>query len=405
MKKALNSLLGYIVIAIVLGILVGYVSPDWLSRIFSTFSSLFASFLTFIIPLIIIGLITPAIAEFGKGAGKWLGITALIAYSSTVLAGLYAIAAGYLTFPWLLGGDSTLEDVADPSASFEPFFTLEIPPVFSVMTALIVSFVVGLGIISVRATTISSAFVELRGIVNVVISRVIVPLLPPYIFCIFANMTSAGAIGKIIVQMLGIVILAFVLTVLMLIAQYTVAGLVAGRNPFSMLVKMLPAYATALGTSSSAATIPVTVRSAEAAGVSKPVAAFVIPLCATIHLAGSTVKIVLFGFAILWATGGDIQLSALIGFVLLLGIAMIAAPGVPGGAIVTASALLQEQLGFTEAQVGLMVATYVALDSFGTATNVTGDGAIATIVDKLSGGRLGAKNVDGEGIDAEPVPA
>lgn len=390
MKKALNSLLLYIAIAIVTGILVGLVSPDWLSRGFQTFSSLFSNFLGFIIPLIIIGLITPAIAEFGKGAGKWLAVTAGLAYTSTIIAGLYAIAAGYLTFPFLLGDNTTLSTVADPSTSFEPYFTVEVEPVFSVMTALIVSFVMGLGIVSVRAKTMTEAFVELRAIVNVVISHVIVPLLPLYIFTVFANMTAAGAIGKVIMQMLGIVVLAFVLTVLMLVLQYTAAGLFVRRNPLKMLGKMLPAYATALGTASSAATIPVTIKSAENAGISSAVANFVIPLCATIHIAGSAVKIVLFGFAIMWTTGADYSLWSLAGFVFLLGIAMIAAPGVPGGAIVTASALLQEHLAFDDAQVALMVAIYVAIDSFGTATNVTGDGAIAAIVDKLSGGKISA---------------
>lgn len=256
------------------------------------------------------------------------------------------------------------------------------------MTALITSFVFGLSAVAVKAKTITTSFIELRAIVNLVISKVIVPLLPPYIFCVFATMTAGGAVGEVILQMLAIVLLAFVLTVIMLLAQYIVAGAIAGKNPFRLLGKMLPAYATALGTSSSAATIPVTVRSAEAAGISKSVANFVIPLCATIHLSGSTVKIVITAFAIMWATSADISLAALIGFVFLLGIAMVAAPGVPGGAIVTASALLIEQLGFTEAQVALMVAVYIAIDSFGTATNVTGNGAIAAIIDKFSGGKI-----------------
>lgn len=390
MLKALNSLLGKIVIAIILGILVGLISPEWFSRTTATFSGLFATFLGFIIPLIIIGLITPAIAEFGKGAGKWLGVTALIAYGSTILAGLYTIGAGYLTFPFLLGGGDALADAKEPATAFEPFFAVELAPIFGVMTALITAFVIGLGIVSVNADTISKCFMELRDIVNVCISKIIVPLLPIYIFCIFENLTAKEEVFAIVTKMLGVVVLAFVLTAIMLVAQYTVAGAFTGRNPFKMLGKMLPAYGTALGTSSSAATIPITIRSAENAGVSSPVANFVIPLTATIHLAGSTVKIVLFAFAIMWSTGADYSFLQLLAFVFLLGIAMIAAPGVPGGAIVTASALLQEQLMFSEAQVGLMVALYIALDSFGTATNVTGDGAIAAIVDKLSGGKLGA---------------
>ncbi|MDU1123517.1 MAG: cation:dicarboxylase symporter family transporter, partial [Dermabacter sp.] len=269
-----------------------------------------------------------------------------------------------------------------------PYFEVAMDPIFGVMTALITSFVIGLGIVAVRATTIHEGFLELRKIVNTTISKIIVPLLPLYIFAIFENMTAKKEVFDIIMKMLPIVVLAFVLTAIMLVLQFTAAGVAKHRNPFVMLGKMLPAYATALGTSSSAATIPVTTRCAEDAGVSKPVANFVIPLCATIHLSGSTVKITLFAFAILWTTHGDYSFASLLGFVAMLGVSMIAAPGVPGGAIVTASALLAEQLGFSEAQVGLMVALYVALDSFGTATNITGDGAIAAIVDRLSGGKV-----------------
>lgn len=407
MKKVLNSLLMKIAIAIVLGILVGLVAPDWLSRGAATFSKLFGNFLSFIIPLIIIGLITPAISEFGRGAGKWLGVTAALAYCSTLVAGTYAIAAGYLAFPALLGESTKLGGVTEPKTSFEPYFEIAMDPIFGVMTALITSFVIGLGIVAVRATTIHEGFLELREIVNTTISKIIVPLLPLYIFTIFENMTAKKEVWDIIMKMLPIVVLAFVLTAIMLVLQFTAAGIAKGRNPLVMLGKMLPAYATALGTSSSAATIPVTTRCAEDAGVSKPVSNFVIPLCATIHLSGSTVKITLFAFAILWTTNGDYSFASLLGFVAMLGVSMIAAPGVPGGAIVTASALLAEQLAFNESQVGLMVALYVALDSFGTATNVTGDGAIAAIVDRLSGGKV-TDDADADtdaDADAEKVEA
>lgn len=178
-----------------------------------------------------------------------------------------------------------------------------------------------------------------------------------------------------------------------------VASAIAGRNPLTSLRTMLPAYATALGTSSSAATIPVTLRQAIAMGVRKPIASFVIPLCATIHLAGSTVKIVSFSLAVMFLAGVQVNIPVFVGFIFMLGITMVAAPGVPGGAIVTAAGLLSSMLGFTEPQVALMIATYIAIDSFGTATNVTGDGAIAMIVAKISDGKLGSR--DGEGEDAD----
>ena len=201
----------------------------------------------------------------------------------------------------------------------------------------------------------------------------------------------AGEVFRVITTFLAIVLVVFALTVFILLLQYAVAGAFAKRNPLKMIRTMLPAYATALGTSSSAATIPVTLRQAIKMGVSEPVASFVIPLCATVHLAGSTLKITSFALAIMVISGIPINLGLMIGFIFMLGVTMVAAPGVPGGAIVAASGLLSSMLGFTDAQVGLMIATYIAIDSFGTATNVTGDGAIAAIVDRLSAGKLGGE--------------
>ncbi len=386
MKKP--GLLVRILIAIVLGIALGLFLPDAVVRVFITFNGLFGNFLTFIIPLIIVGLITPAISELGKGAGKWLGITAGIAYGSTVLAGLMAFAVCMLVLPRMLE-EGSITDVADPEAGLlEPFFTVEMPPVFGVMTALLVAFVVGIGLTLLQTDTMHKGFVELRSIVEKVISAIIIPFLPLYVFGIFLNMTAAGQVWEVISTFLGVIVLVFLLTVVLLLAQYGTAGAITGRNPFRALRTMLPAYATALGTSSSAATIPVTLRQAVEAGVSRPVASFVVPLCATIHLAGSTVKIVSFSLAVMLLSGLDISVGVFIGFIFMLGITMVAAPGVPGGAIVTAAGLLTSMLGFSEEMVGLMIATYIAIDSFGTATNVTGDGAIAMVVDKLSGDEL-----------------
>lgn len=382
------GLLPRIVFAIVLGILVGLVAPDWLVRIFETFNGLFGNFLTFIIPLIIVGLITPAISELGKGAGKWLGITAAIAYGSTIFAGFMAFAICMVLFPRMLT-EGSFDEVADPSGGLlAPYFEVEMPPVFGVMTALILAFVVGVGLTLLQSDTMHKGFVELRSIIEKVITAIIIPFLPLYIFGIFLNMTSAGQVWEVITTFIGVIVLVFAITVLLLLIQYSVAGAISGRNPLKALGTMLPAYATALGTSSSAATIPVTLRQAIQMGVTRPVASFVIPLCATIHLAGSTAKIVSFSLAVMFLAGAQVNVAVFIGFIFMLGITMVAAPGVPGGAIVTASGLLTSMLGFTEPQVGLMIATYIAIDSFGTATNVTGDGAIALVVDKLSSGEL-----------------
>ncbi|MGD7731451.1 dicarboxylate/amino acid:cation symporter [Propionibacteriaceae bacterium G57] len=384
-KRLKFNLLILVLAAIVLGIALGSLLPGWVVRVFVTFNGLFGNFLSFVVPLLIVGLITPAIDELGKGAGKWLAVTAGIAYASTIIAGLLSWGTSMLAWPRLLRGNDITE-LADPESGLvTPFFTIDMPPMFGVMSALVFAFVVGVALTQFDAPALHQVFSDFREVINIVISKVIVPLLPLYIFGIFLNMTHAGQVWSVIRSFFPVVLVVFALTLVYLVIQYSVAGMVAKRNPFTMLRAMMPAYATALGTSSSAATIPVTLRSAIKAGVSENIASFVIPLCATIHLAGSTIKITGFALAIMVMFGMPTPAPMILGFIFLLGIAMVAAPGVPGGAIVTAAALLESQLGFTPEQVGLMIATYIAIDSVGTAANVTGDGAIAVIVDKLAG--------------------
>ena len=386
-RRPTLGLLPKILIAIILGIACGLFFPDWLVRVFVTFNGLFGNYLGFIIPLIILGLIAPAISELGAGAGKWLAITTAIAYGSTLFAGFMGYAASMLLLPRLLAGKQVASaDVTNPEESLlAPYFKVEMPPALGVMTALLLAFVIGVALTAIKGDVIHRGFVEFREIVELVIVRTIIPLLPIYIFGIFCNMTAAGEVWNVITTFLGVIVMVFLLTVVLLLIQYSVAGAVARRNPLTMLRTLMPAYATALGTSSSAASIPVTLRQTIASGVSEPVASFVIPLCATIHLAGSTIKITCFSLAVMILYGMPIHTGTIVGFIMLLGIMMVAAPGVPGGAIMTATALLTSQLGFNEAQVGLMIATYIAIDSFGTATNVTGDAAIAHVVDTLTG--------------------
>lgn len=394
------GLLGWIAIAIAAGIVCGLFFPSWAVQLFATFNALFFQFLGFMIPLIILCLITPAIAELGQGAGKWLGVTAGIAYGSTLFAGFMSLGASLLFLPMFVHEDTSLTSLDNPeTALLAPFFTLEINPAIGVMTALVLAFVLGVGITATKSTTLLRGFTEARDIINLVIAKVIIPGLPIYIFGTFLNMTYAGQVWKVITTFLGVILMVLALTVVLLIIQYVVAGLISGRNPFRSLRVMLPAYATALGTSSSAATIPVTLRCAISMGISKPVASFVIPLCATIHLAGSMTKITGFSIAVMMISGWSLNIPAIIGFILMLGVMMVAAPGVPGGAIMTAAGILTTMLGFTEPMVSLMIATYVAIDSVGTATNVTGDGAIAMVIDKFAGEHAH----DVEAADAAPA--
>lgn len=401
-------LLGWIVIAIVLGIVTGPVMPGWLGNLFMTYNSIFSGFLGFVVPLIIAGLVTPAIAELGRGAGKWLGITAAIAYGSTIVAGLLA----YFASRWLFApslADGGLSEIGGDETHFTPYFSvvnvpgegvteIVLAPFLDVMTALVLAFVLGIGLASIKKSVMLQAAVEFRTIVEALIRRVVVPALPLFIFGIFMDLSHSGAVGEVLETFLLVVAVAFALTFVVLILQYTAAGLVARRNPFSALWGMRDAYFTALGTSSSAATIPVTMLSVKRLGVGESVAGFVIPLCATIHLSGSMVKITCFSIAILLLGGGDASFGAYFPFILMLGVMMIAAPGVPGGAIAAAAGLLTQMLGFGQVEVGLMFATYIALDSFGTATNVTGDGAIALIMNRLTRGRIGGASGEDTGV-------
>lgn len=401
-------LLGWIIIAILLGIAIGPIMPTWLGSVFMTYSSIFSGFLGFAVPLIIVGLIMPAIAELGQGAGKWLGVTAAIAYGSTILAGLLAFWVGTWIFIPALSSQEMQSIAENDSESFTPYFTLAssasgspteiiLPPVFSVMTALVLAFLVGMGLTLFKQSVIFQAAVEFRQIIEVTIRKVIVPALPVYIFSIFMDLSHNGEAWEVVRTFLLVVVVSFSLTIVVLLLQYSVAGAASKQNPIRLLWNMRDAYFTALGTSSSAATIPITLRSALKNGVSEPVAGFTVPLCATIHLSGSMVKITCFSLAILILSGGDASFAAYLPFVLMLGVMMIAAPGVPGGAIAAASGLLAQMLGFGDTELGLMFAAYIALDSFGTATNVTGDGAIAILVDKISQGKIGnASNSQGK---------
>lgn len=382
------GLLPRILVAIVLAIGLGLVMPESIARVFTTFNGIFSGFLGFLIPLIIVGLVTPAIAELGRGAGKMLAATTGIAYLSTVLCGLFALGISLVLLPRMLDGASigTLENPED--SAIAAYFDIEIPPVFDVMTALVLSFCLGIGLTLVKKGALQESFEQLRTIIVRIIEAIIVPLLPLYIFGMFLGLTMNGQIWTVIGTFLAVILLVFAMTVVVLLAQYGVAGLAMGSNPLRMLGRMLPAYMTALGTSSSAATIPVTVECTKRNGIPDAIADFVIPLGATIHLAGSTLKITTFAVAIMIVTGMGLNVPALLGFVFMLGIVMIAAPGVPGGAIMAAAGVLSSILGFDDAAVGLMIAAYIAIDSFGTATNVTGDGAIAAVMTRLSKGRV-----------------
>lgn len=384
MKRFSIGLLPRIVIAILLGILFGNILPGMLVRLFVTFNGIFSEFLNFSIPLIIVGLVTVAIADIGKEAGRMLVVTALIAYGATLFSGFLSYFTGAALFPSLIEQGIPLEEVSE-AKGIAPYFSVSIPPLMNVMTALVLAFTLGLGLAYLKSDALKQVARDFQEIIVRTISAVILPLLPIYIFGIFLNMTHSGQVVTILMVFIKIIGIIFVLHALLLLLQYGVAGLFVHRNPLRLLGRMLPAYFTALGTQSSAATIPVTLEQTKRNGVSPEIAGFVIPLCATIHLSGSTLKIVACALALMIMQGMPYDLSLFAGFIFMLGITMVAAPGVPGGAIMAALGILQSMLGFDESAQALMIALYIAMDSFGTACNVTGDGAIALVIDRLMG--------------------
>ncbi|MDE6083532.1 MAG: dicarboxylate/amino acid:cation symporter [Muribaculaceae bacterium] len=383
-KKIKINLLLQILIAIVLGIVCGNFFPQWLGSVFMTFNAIFSQFLGFLIPLIILGFVAPSIAEIGKGAGKILVATAALAYFATISTGFLSYFVGDSVFPSLITPHA-LSDKLGEANDLQPYFTIKMPPLMDVVSALVLSFVLGICLASVKTDTFKNLLFEFRDVVTMTIRGVIIPLLPLYIFGIFLNMTYSGQVATILSTFARIILIIFALHIGVLILQYCVAALFVRKNPFKLLWTMLPAYFTALGTQSSAATIPVTLRQAIKMGVSEEIAGFTVPLCATIHMSGSTMKIVCCAIALMIMQGMPYSLPMFAGFICMLGISIIAAPGVPGGAIMASLGILASILGFSEADQALMIALYIAMDSFGTACNVTGDGFIALIIDRFFG--------------------
>lgn len=385
MKSLFSNLLFKVFIAIVLGVVFGLFLPESVNRIFATFNAFFGQFLNFAIPLIILGLIMPAISDLGKGAGRLLLITAAIAYGSTLFSGFMSYFTSSTIFPSLLASHvNEAAEITEGGNDLVPYFSITIPAVIDVMSALVLAFVIGLGLSYQENSTLKKVVKDFEMIIMQVIENVVIPLLPIFIMGIFANMAHNGQVYSILSVFLNIIGVIFAMHIFLLILQYVITGAIVKKNPFKLLATMMPAYFTALGTQSSAATIPVTLEQAEKNGVSPKIAGFVIPLCATIHLSGSIMKITACAMALMILEGVPFDFGMFAGFIFMLGIAMVAAPGVPGGAIMAAIGVLQSMLGFSEEMIGLMIALYIAMDSFGTACNVTGDGAIALVVDKIT---------------------
>ena len=382
MKKL--SLITRIVLCLVLGIGIGLLCGannfQVPVKMLATFSNLFGNFLSFVIPLIIIGFIVPGIASLGSKSGKGLIITTIVAYISTLAAGFAAYLVGAGILPNLIKSEVALSEAGK---SIEPYFNIEIPAIMGVMSALVLAFVLGIGLSKIKNSTMLKVVDEFNSIVLMIVTNVLIPLVPLYIGCVFAKLSYSGEIFNTLKSFGVVYVILFSLQLTYIFIQYCIAGAIKRENPFKLIKNMIPAYMTAVGTQSSAATIPVTIQCVKNNEVSEEVLDFVVPLGATIHLAGDTITLVLTSMAVMYMNGQTPTFGMIMPFIFMLGVTMIAAPGVPGGGVMAALGLLESMLGFGAVEKPIMIALHAAQDSFGTATNVTGDGAIAIVVDYI----------------------
>lgn len=389
-KKRRLPLLAKLIIGIGAGIIIGSTGKIFkisdtagfvgTIRVISTLVNLFGEFLSFIIPLLIVSFVAVGLAELGKKANKLFGITLILAYTSTVIAGFTAYFLGSSLLPGMI---KNITGSAAGETSFDPIFDIEMTPVFSVMTALILAFVLGLSMANIKAKALMNVMQDLRKIVILVLEKIIIPLIPFYIAGTFAKIAAGGQLGSTIAMFAKLYICIICMQWIYILFQFTVASIWRRENRWKDLKKIMPAYFTALGTQSSAATIPVSLKSAEDNGIASDIRNFVIPLCATIHLAGDTICLVLGSIGIMLAFGIHPTIGIFAPFIFMLGITMVAAPGVPGGGVMAALGIIKSMLGFTEPMSELIIALHLSQDSFGTACNITGDQSVAAIVEYI----------------------
>lgn len=387
-KKSGYGLVLKLIIAIIVGIIIGQLDfiPTFVLEILVTFSSLFSSFLNFIIPLMIIGFVVQGIADLTEGAGSLLGITAGVSYLSTIIAGSLAYIVAITFFPSFISED-LVSRVAESGDGVSAIFSIPLEPMIDVTSAIVFAFVMGLGISWLkgrgRGEVLYNFFEDFGEIIVGVLNTVIIPLLPFYILGNFANLSYSGSVFAILSVFWRVFIIVIALHLIYVSLMFFVFGTYAGVNPFRAIKNQVPGYFTAIGTQSSAATIPVNLKCAENNGVSEGIRNFVVPLCATIHLAGSMITITSCTMAILLMYNMEYSFSMILGFIMMLGVAMVAAPGAPGGAIMSALPFLPMVGIVSDTMQQLMISLYITQDSFGTAANVSGDNAIALFVDKI----------------------
>lgn len=380
-RKIGIGLFGRIIIAIVIGAILGLYLPDAGVRLFKTFNALFSQVLKFIVPLLILGLVTPAIASVGRGAGTMLFVVMLFSYVSTVTAGFFAYGVDIFLLPRYIEQGALA--TAGNGKEFLPFISIKIPPICDVLSALALSFMTGIGIVAIKSDALRKAADDFGKIVKLTIMRVIIPGLPIYIMTMICEMAATGKLATAAAVMFKVIGTGWGLTIVFLVLLYIVSGIIGRRNPFVCLWRMLPAYFTGLSIASSSAVIPVTLECCERNGVSKEVRDFIVPLCANVHMVGSSIKLMTSVFAVSIIYGSPLEIGSVVHFLFMMAIAAVAAPGVMGGVLMASVGLIESILGFTPEQTAIVMTFYLALDGYGPAANVTGDGAVAIALDRF----------------------
>ena len=392
MKKHEIGLVPKLIIAIVIGILIGQFLPESVCRFVVTLSGIFGSFLKFVIPLMILAYVTMGIADLSQGAGKLLLITVVIAYGSTLVAGSGSYLVSSTLFPSFISADALAQIEATAEKSVAAFFSITLPPVIDTLSAVVLAFILGLCMSAMRGKeigdTLYNSFKDFSTIIDKVLHKAIIPLLPLFICGTFVDMTKSGRTFVILGILWKVFLVVIIMYLVIITIQFVVAGAISRKNPFVLIKNQIPAYTTAIGTQSSAATIPVNLECAKNDGVSEEIRNFVVPLCANIHMAGSMITIVACATAVCLMNEMPIGFHTVVPFIMTLGVAMVASPGAPGGSIMTALPFLYmifgKDLGNTNGPIcALMVALYITQDSFGTACNVSGDNAIGVVVEAI----------------------
>lgn len=364
---------------LVLGALLGFVANEPVMVVVVSIRHILGQVIFFLVPLVIVGFITPAIIRLGQNASRILVCAVALAYLSSLGAALFSMFSGYLVIPHLSIATETQSLTKLP----EMVFRLDIPPLFSVMSALITALFLGLGIAWTRAQTLASLFQEFEKVISWLVTYVLIPVLPFFVGCCFMGLAYEGSLTRHLPIFVTMVILVIVGQFIWLGILYGIGGAVSRRDPSRVFRYYVPAYLTAVGTMSSAATLPVALNCARRSPVlSSTMVEFMIPLGATVHLCGSVLTETFFVMTIsLMLYGALPSLGTMILFCVLLGIFAVGAPGVPGGTVVASLGIVTGVLGFDQTGVALLIAIFALQDSFGTACNVTGDGALALILD------------------------